>query len=265
VIGQYAGPGAGAGKLWLVRGSLLESSWQPLDAANPTLGVSLSYLPGPVETELCPDTGQRRAVGVNVYCSKDRLVVLSAVETSECVYSMQMQSYHACPLECPHNDDTGLCNGRGTCSYSSSLGAAFCECEYPFTGTACESDDAGIAIISSFLHALFLLLTVLTCLGCSYRAYKLRQAQSMLLRHDELEEGRGAFGSIMLRRQVMEAGPTGSREWARDPPVGDRVGHSVESKGGHCDSGSGSDSDGDGQCDNGERRGLLNRTTYGGI
>ena len=117
---------------------------------------------------------------------------------------------------------------------------------------------ANIAVMSSFLHAMLLLVVMTICLGCIYKAYKVHKANRLY------NKGRGdVWAELGIDMMDNSRGGVPERGWARDPSELEReFGGSGDSD---SDSDSGSGGGGGVGVGQWEKRGLISRTTYGGI
>uniref|UniRef100_A0A7S2FBS1 MRH domain-containing protein n=1 Tax=Octactis speculum TaxID=3111310 RepID=A0A7S2FBS1_9STRA len=76
--------------------------------ADPSKGVTLSYLPG----EACKH--KERSLRVNVVCANHAYRLMGAKEIDSCEYEITVESYIGCPRECPVTQ-AGLCHSQGLC------------------------------------------------------------------------------------------------------------------------------------------------------
>lgn len=162
-----------------------------LSERNPALGLSMTYPLG----ESCPN-GVLRSATLDVKCANVEWFIDSAQEPSPCQYHLVMESYHACPKECPITAN-GLCNSHGHCHFDETRKEAYCYCNDGYGGSAC-SDQASVAggsydgkTVQIALMSVLLIITIGLTATISWLIY-----QVTTMRREKLLEGGGNYSSL---------------------------------------------------------------------
>lgn len=122
-------------------GKVSEYKWDLIDGDNALMGVTLTYLYG----KKC-HTGKERSFRINFKCTKLATTLPEISYVSEqgewCQYEVDIETIHACPLECHLTSHDQLCNGHGLCSIDTSpeINAARCFCNKGKQGDSCSQD-----------------------------------------------------------------------------------------------------------------------------
>ncbi len=212
------------------------NTWRFINIADPSQGVSITYPPGPNETESCP-SGEFRSATVVIECHTGRMSVVSALEETECNYVFRMKSWHGCPLECPHNDRTGLCTNHGICAYDDITHEAYCRCNDGWRGVDCSRIVDTYGLFDTFSHIMMTLFGIIMCTGALYkwhiRKMGIHLGNSSIFGTGKADdpyyyddESRGDVGHIML----MESGyPNSDTDEYGDHSLGEGYGSTSSS------------------------------------
>jgi len=120
-------------------GKITEYKWDLIDGDNALMGVSLTYMNG----KKCK-SGKARSFKVNFKCTKlaTSLPMMGVVVEEGCDYSVDIETIHACPLECHMTSHEHLCSNHGLCSIdiTPEINGARCFCNEGKQGDVCDQE-----------------------------------------------------------------------------------------------------------------------------
>lgn len=116
-----------------------------IDPADPTKGVSMTYLNGEPSPFCSKDglTTVARNLTINFRCSSTYTPTMDSrvSEKEKCHYTLDFPTIFGCPLQCPFGNRK-LCSGNGFCSVDTDSVTPRCFCNTGFYGDACDTTTA---------------------------------------------------------------------------------------------------------------------------